>query len=173
MEIINLILSFTLNMNQIMKKVFASLFLVFSMGLLTAQSTSITPATANDVPSDVKIAFKNEFKSTQVVWTGNAQSYIAKWDADNTHKTAYYSKGDKPALVRVETDVQVSDLSEGAQASVKQFTTNGSSYSVVRTFKVTGWAGVAEGIEYDNGHGNYISVFFDAGGAMVKREITK
>lgn len=172
MEIMNLMVSFTLNMNQIMKKVFASLFLVLGMGVLSAQ-TSITPATANDVPADVKIAFKNEFKSTQVIWSANAQNYVAKWDADNTHKTAYYAKGDKPALVRVETDVQVSSLSEGAQNSAKQFTSNGSSYSIVRTFQVSGWAGVAEGIEYDNGHGNYISVFFDASGNMVKREITK
>lgn len=172
MEISNLILSFTLNMNQIMKKVFASLLLVFGMGVLTAQ-TSLTPATANDVPANVKIAFKNEFKSTQVVWSANAQNYVAKWDADNSHKTAFYSKGETPALIRVETEVPVTSLSSGAQASAKQFTSNGSSYTIVRTFQVSGFAGIAEGIEYDNGHGNYISVFFDATGNMVKREITK
>lgn len=156
-----------------MKKVFASLFVVVSMGLLSAQSVGITPATANDVPSDVKIAFKNEFKSTQVVWTANAQNYVAKWDADNTHKTAYYAKADKATLIRVETDAPVSTLSEGAQNSVKQFTSNGGSYTVVRTFKISGWAENVEGVEYDNGHGNYISVFFDASGNMTKREITK
>jgi hypothetical protein len=150
-----------------MKKVFSIFIAVISFSAAMAQSA--------EVPTHVQMAFKNTFKSTVVQWTASPQAYIAKWEANQKPMTAYYTKTDPATLIRTETDVPLTDLSVGAQTSVKdRFLTNGSQYSFSRSFKVEGFEGVTEGCEFNLQNGSVtskLSVLYDAAGNMVKREL--
>jgi hypothetical protein len=150
-----------------MKKVFAIFIAVLGFSTIMAQST--------EVPTRVQMAFKNTYKSTVVQWATSSQSYIAKWESNGKQMTAYYTKGDPSTLVRTETDVPLTDLSLSAQTSVKdRFLTQGSQYSFSRSFKVEGFEGVTEGCEFSLQNGSVtskLSVFYDAAGNMVKREL--
>ena len=146
-----------------MKKLFSTLLAIIGFSVLMAQSA--------EVPTNVKIAFKDKFKSTTVEWTASAQSYIAKWDDNNKHMTAYYTKDEQPALVRTETDVDVSELSAGSQTVVKERFMNATSYTYIRSFKVEGFGDAVDGCEFKIQNGGNCSVFFDGNGTMVKREL--
>ncbi len=148
-----------------MKKLFSTVLAVIGFSFLMAQSA--------DVPTGIKIAFKNAYKSTTVEWSASTQYYIAKWDANNKHVTAYYAKENEATLLRTETEVPVTELSEGSQKVITNFTTNGSNYTVVRAFKVENMAETADGCEFAVPNGNNIRVFFDASGTMNKREIAQ
>ncbi len=146
-----------------MKRILSTCLAFIGFSVLMAQST--------EVPANVKMAFKDKFKSTVVEWTASQGSYIAKWDNNNKHMTAYYSKEVQPVLVRTETDVDVSELSMGSQTIVKEKFMNNPSYTFNRCFKVEGLAGAVEGCEFKIQNGGNCSVFFDASGTMVKREL--
>jgi hypothetical protein len=147
-----------------MRKIFATCLALFGFLFLTAQSA--------EIPSSVKMAFKNQYKSTTVVWTASAQSYIAKWETNNKHMTAYYTKDEQPVLVRTETDVALVELSSGTQTNVNdRFLGQGSAYTLIRSFNVEGFGTSTEGCEFSTGNGNKISVFFDETGNMTRREI--
>lgn len=140
---------------------------VLGFSFLMAQTTII--------PSSVQVAFKNQYKSTAVTWTTSNQNYIAKWVSNEKKMTAFYTKEDPSTLVRTETDVPLTELSTGTQTSVKErFIGDGSPYTFIRSFKVEGFAGVVEGAEFTMKNGDKtanLSVFFDAAGTMVKREV--
>ena len=148
-----------------MKKLFSTILVVAGFSFLMAQ----TP----DVPTGVKVAFKNAYKSTTVEWTTTSQYYVAKWVTSEKNMTAYYAKVNEASLVRTETEVPLTQLSTSAQNSANTFLTNGSQYTLNRAFKVENMAEVAEGIEFNMSTGGKISVFYNAGGTMTKREISQ
>lgn len=146
-----------------MKRLLSTCLAFIGFSVLMAQST--------EVPSTVKMSFKDKFKSTVVEWTASQQSYIAKWDNNNKHMTAYYSKDVQPVLVRTETDADVSELSTTSQTFIKDRFMNNTSYTFIRCFKVEGFDNAIEGCEFKIQNGGNCSVFFDASGTMVKREL--
>lgn len=146
-----------------MKRILSTCLALIGLSVLMAQST--------EVPSNVKMAFKEKFKSSVVEWTTSQQSYIAKWDNNNKHMTAYYTKDAQPVLVRTETDVELSELSANAQTMVKEKFMAASHYTFKRCFKVDGAEGIVDGCEFQIQNSGLCSVFFDASGTMVKREI--
>lgn len=156
-----------------MKKILILSVAVLALSGLNAQMVS---AQSTSVPTGVKIAHKDVFKSATVQWTSTPQYYIAKWDAaEKQHMTAYYSAGEQNALVRTEKDVQLTDLTTGTQTIVTQkFLNNGGTYTLNRAFKVENSTEISEGVEFNMGNGtnDKISVFFDAQGNMTKREIS-
>ncbi len=150
-----------------MKKLFSTLLAVLGFSFLMAQSTI--------VPSNVQVAFKNQYKSTSVTWTASTQNYIAKWVSNEKKMTAFYTKEDPSTLVRTETDVPLTELSTGTQTAVNErFIGNGSPYTFNRSFKIEGFANVTEGVEFTMKNGDKtvnMAVYFDATGTMVKREV--
>jgi hypothetical protein len=146
-----------------MKRILSTCLALIGFSVLMAQST--------EVPSSVKMAFKDQFKSTVVEWSISQQSYIAKWDNNNKHMTAYYSKDAQPVLVRTETDAALTELSTNAQTFINERFMNNTSYTFNRCFKVTGFGDVVEGCEFKIQNSGNCSIFFDANGTMMKREI--
>jgi len=150
-----------------MKKLFSTLLAVLGFSVLMAQSVTI--------PSGVQSAFLSKNKDVKAVWSTTNQNYVAKWDNGDKKITSVYAKDETGILVRTETDVQMSELSTTVQTSIKdRFLVEGSQYTYVRGFKVEGLANVAEGAEFEtnnNGNKSKLVVFFDATGAMVKREL--
>jgi len=150
-----------------MKKLFSTLLAVLGFSVLMAQSVTI--------PSGVQSAFLSKNKDVKAVWSTTNQNYVAKWDNGDKKITSVYAKDETGILVRTETDVQMSELSTTVQTSIKdRFLVEGSQYTYVRGFKVEGLANVAEGAEFvtnNNGNKSKLVVFFDATGAMVKREL--
>lgn len=150
-----------------MKKLFSTLFAVLGFSVLMAQSASI--------PSGVQKAFLNQNKDVKVEWSTTNQSYVAKWTNGDKKITSVYVKDETGTLVRTETDVQMSELSTPVQTSIKErFTGEGSMYTFQRGFKVEGFGNVVEGAEFEmssNGNKSKLTVFFDATGQMIKREL--
>lgn len=150
-----------------MKKLFSVLFAVLGFSVLMAQSATI--------PSGVQSAFLSKNKDVKVDWTVTNQGYVAKWNNNGKKTTSVYAKEDKGTLLRTETDVQINELSTAVQTNIKErFTGEGSMYTLVRGFKVEGLDKVVEGAEFEmnsNGKKSYLTVFFDADGVMVKREL--
>ncbi len=147
-----------------MKKVFSTLLAVLGFSVLMAQSSA-------DVPTGVKIAFKNAYKISTVDWTTTNEYYVAKYDENSKHKTAYYAKTTEASLVRIETDVLHTELTEATQNSMTRYTGNGSPYTLVRSFKIENFGVLTEGCELNNGQGGLVRLFFDGSGNLAKREI--
>lgn len=150
-----------------MKKLFCLILAIVGFSFLNAQVS---------VPTATKLAFKDAYKSTTVVWTESTQYFIAKWDDNSKHKTAFYSKDATTAtLIRMETEVSLSELSQSTQSMVNdKFLTKGSQYTLNRSFKVENSTDAVEGVEFNMAGGtNKISIFFDAAGSMVKRELAQ
>jgi hypothetical protein len=151
-----------------MKKLFSTLIAVLGVSFLMAQSVT--------VPAGVQKAFLGANKDVKVEWTATSQNYMAKWNNGDKKITSVYVKDETGTLVRTETDVQLSELSTPVQTSIKdRFTGVGSMYTFIRGFKVEGGsANVVEGADFEmnsNGKKSVLTIFFDATGAMVKREI--
>ena len=146
-----------------MKKLFSTVLAIIGFSLLMAQSA--------DVPTAIKTAFNTKHKGVSAKWTAGSQNYIVNWEENGKKMTAYYTKDEQSSIIRTETEVAMSELSTNAQDNIKtRFLTEGSTYTLVRTFKVEGFENGLEGCELSNANGNKISVFFDANGNLSRRE---
>ena len=152
-----------------MKKLFSTCIAIMSFSVLMAQSV-----TSQEVPYSIKTSFQKEFKNTTVQWTTSLEYYVATWDSNNKHKVAYYAKTNEATLVRTETDVPLTELTEATQNTITtRFMAQGSTYTFVRAFKIENFELSSEGCEMNMGNNNTIRLYFDATGTLVKRELNR
>ncbi len=149
-----------------MKRILSICVAFIGFSALMAQSV--------EVPSSLKMSFKEKFNVTTADWSIANQNYVAKWESNGKKMTAFYTKTEKPTHLRTETDVNVTDLGTTTQSEIKaRFMGEGSLYTFSRAFKVEGVAGAVEGVEFlfSTGQSEKISIFYDTNGNMVRREL--
>lgn len=149
-----------------MKRILTTCLAFIGLSVLMAQSA--------DIPTGLKMSFKEKFNVTSADWSIANQNYVAKWEANGKKMTAFYTKTEQPTLLRTETEVAMTDLGTTTQSEVtSRFLGQGSNYTFSRAFKVEGVQGAVEGVEFlfSTGQSQKLSVFFDANGSMVRREL--